>query len=789
MTALQTEAVLACVNIVRNAVSTLQLHIMEMMIEDNREAHRKATDHDYYWMLRLRPNPEMTSHTFRSVAQTHMLLWGNAYIEIQRDIAARPIALWPRNPARTRPVRTTKDYRIEGTMYPAGTLMYYTSEVMGDEVSAIDDSENRSGKERIILAEDMLHMPGLSLDGRLGQSTVYLSRQIIGLNLAAEKSAAKLFGNGSVPRGIIELPGTLVGAALETFKRSWQEAYGGENQHKTAVLEKGVKFSPIGIDPEKSQLIQTREFQRKQIASIFNIPVHMIGEGSSSKSTVEQTSIEFLNLTIGPWLNVWEQELKVKLFPIDSKKQSPFFAKFDVRPLKYPDAESRSKYYQSARQNGWLSANDIRELEDLNPILKEDGGDVYYAPVNMVDASTGLLVGQDPNEAQVQPLQTKEPSNVQIEDENENQEQGAENPKNPKNKLQAPKQPSKDKKPTPPKSKRELVQLTLRYTRVYFPMFRDAVGRILKRDTIDENRFTRTFRPALYSLIEALADEFQPSGSDKLSARYFVKDVEGYLTGMRSNLIGTQPMMDETYAMREVRRAVEVFGQLVENRYNPNHHLQPRKGDGTWHDGKKPFYIGRHATTDDDINGRWSGWTSTPINDQGEKEIAATIEKIKALPVNERPKRIISSTLPRAQSTAQRYATALGIPMTTDWRLNSLDLGIFAGMNEKENEDRLQLYIDNPYMTIPGGETIAGYIKRSQEAIEDHRNQNEESGPILDLCHSSTIASYVGRIVSGKNDSEQLERSSEVLSPAGLLQFTGRKINVIAGTLNHGDAA
>src|SRR5579864_1083583 len=570
MTALQTDAVLACVRIICNTVSTLPLHILELQIKDAREAHRKATNHDQYWMLRLRPNPEMTSHTLRMVAMCHALLWGNAYMEIQRNAAASPIALWPRNPARTRPVRLTKGFTIEGTYYPMGTLVYHTSEVMGDEVSAIDDSENRSGAERIVLAEDMLHIPGLTLDGRLGQSTVYLSRQIIGLALASEKSAAKFFGNGSVPRGVLELPSTLTGPALETFKRSWQEAYGGENQSKTAVLEKGVKFSPIGTDPEKAQLTQTREFQRKVIASIFNVPVHMIGEGSSSKSTVEQTSIEFLNMTIGPWLNAFEQEFKVKLFPISSTRQAPFYAKFDTRWLRYPDADSRSKFYAAGKQWGYLSTNDIREMEDLNPV--EDGsGDIYWMGTNMQDAAHPMTAphlsgGEFPGLEK--PQQPEKPLGGAP----QNQGQGNKQGNGPTNKQA---------------KNQRTAELVARYEKVFYPMFRDATGRILKRDAIDPTRFTRCFFASLMAMTESLCGDLVPAGGTVISGSEFTVQMINYLEGMRFNLQGLQPSMDETYATRETRRAIETFAGFVEARYNPGHVNQPRHDDGTWHDGSK----------------------------------------------------------------------------------------------------------------------------------------------------------------------------------------------------------
>ena len=695
-----------------------------------------------------------------------MLLWGNGYAEIERDNAAQPVALWPRNPARTRPVRLTRSARIEGTLYPVGTLVFHTSETFGDEIASQDETETSMAPERIILAEDMLHMPGLSLDGRLGQSTINLARELIGTDLGSEKFAAKFFGNGAVPQGILTIPGTIEPKALETLRRSWAEAHGGENAHKTAVLEAGVEYKPIGIDPEKSQFLETRHFQRQAIAGIFNVPLHMLGEKEAAKSSVEQTAIEFLNYCLHPWIDTWEQELKRKLMPAKKKQAAPFFVKFDVQRLLYPDAESRSKFYTSGKTGGYLDSNDIREMEDMNPI--EDGsGDVYWMPVNMQDAANPLTaphIGGKQNLDYAQKPELTMGGAPQNTDTN-------------KGKKPVPQTPAKKGK----KSARSA--LVTRYVRVYRGMFKDAAGRILKRDEVDEMRFRRCFLPALYAMTEALSSEFSPEPSTAVPASDFHSEIVAYMEGMRCNLQGVRQEDTAEYAAKEVRRAAETLADMVEERYNPNHANQPRHPDGTFHDGKKPFYLGRHAQTDDDDNGVWSGQRNVPINSEGEQQIEDTIEQIKTLGI----KRIICSDLLRTRQTAYRYAGALGIPVVMDARLRALKLGPFEGLNEEENADALQMYIDEPDTPIPGGESINGYRQRVTEALDEARAANEGTGPILAITHSSAAALYLDAIRG--IEPEDLEKSSDLISPAGVVKISGRKVEVVAGKVSVGDAA
>lgn len=399
LTALQTSTVLACVNIISNAIASLPLQVFEKSFKDGRVSKKVAHNHPLFDLLHIEPNFEMTSPTWRKTAMASALLWGNSYSEIQRSSDDNSIlAIWPRNPARTRPVRLLEPMEIEGTKYSIGTMVYEVNEsIVGSAITDINSNHDKDdlGQKRIVLAEDMLHIPGLSLDGRLGQPTIQLSRQIIGLALAQEKQAAKFWANSARPAGILQTPGALADKAKETLRRSWREAHGGENQHNTAVLEQGVTYTKIACTPEEAQNIDSRKFQRIEIANVFGVPARMVdGDEHAARSTAEQSAIELLNFCLNPWLVAFEAEFKRKLFPKVGRSAGKYIARFDTRGLKYPDAASRSTFYGNGKQNGYLTTNDIRELEGLNPI--EDGsGDICWMPIQMQNAADPITLGAE----------------------------------------------------------------------------------------------------------------------------------------------------------------------------------------------------------------------------------------------------------------------------------------------------------------------------------------------------------------------------------------------------------
>ncbi|MFI5260808.1 MAG: phage portal protein [Candidatus Paceibacteria bacterium] len=397
MTALQVGTVFACVNVISDGFSSLPVHVYQRSKIAGRASKSVATDSPLYSLIHDEPNPEMTSAVFFKTLMVHDLLWGNSYSEIQRNGSGQIIGIWPRNPARTRPIRILKPLMLEGDLLPPGTMLYETSDQLMDSSSYVVDQNpemQNVGLKRLVRAENMLHVPGLSLDGRLGQSTVWLARQAFGLALATEKYGAKFFGNGARPAGILTLPSKLEDKAIDTLRRSWAEAHGGENQFKVAVLEQGVKYEKIAATPEEGQMLQTRKYEREEICAIFGVPAHMVAASDKSgKSNVEQSSIEFVLYCLHPWLHRFEQELSRKLFPSLGRTAGKYFVKFDTRKLMYPDAAARSAFYSSGKQWGFLNTNMILELEDMNPVEDTKVGETFWQPINMQDAGDPQKLG------------------------------------------------------------------------------------------------------------------------------------------------------------------------------------------------------------------------------------------------------------------------------------------------------------------------------------------------------------------------------------------------------------
>ena len=358
--AMQMTAVYACVRILAEAIAELPLHLYRYTDAGGKE---KAIDHPLYLLLHDEPNPEMSSFVFRETLMTHLLLWGNAYAQIIRNGKGEVVALYP-----LMPNKMTVDRDEKGQLY-------YSYQRSNDE--AIPDS----GKV-ILKPSDVLHIPGLGFDGLVGYSPIAMAKNAIGMAIACEEYGAKFFANGAAPSGVLEHPGTIKDPSK--VREAWQSQFGGSgNSGKVAVLEEGMKYTPISISPEQAQFLETRKFQINEIARIFRVPPHMVGDlEKSSFSNIEQQSLEFVKYTLDPWVIRWEQSLSRALFSSDEKKH--YFFKFNVEGLLRGDYASRMTGYATARQNGWMSANDIRELENLDRIPAEEGGDLYLINGNML---------------------------------------------------------------------------------------------------------------------------------------------------------------------------------------------------------------------------------------------------------------------------------------------------------------------------------------------------------------------------------------------------------------------
>ena len=361
-TALQMTAVYSCVRILSEAVAGLPLHVYRY---DENGSKVKALDHPLYRLLHDEPNPEMTSFNFRETLMGHLLLYGNAYAQIIRNGKGEVIGLYP-----LMPTKMTVDRDNKGQIY-----YLYTR---GSDDSPVDDENGQV----YLPPEQVLHIPGLGYDGIVGYSPIAMAKNAVGMAIACEEYGAKFFANDAAPGGVLEHPGVLKNP--DKVRESWNKLFrGSANSHQIAVLEEGLKYQPIGISPEQAQFLETRKFQINEIARIFRVPPHMVGDlEKSSFSNIEQQSLEFVKYTLEPWL-----------------------MRFNVEGLLRGDYASRMNGYAVARQNGWMSANDIRELENLDRIPAEEGGDLYLVNGSMTKLSdAGAFAGT----AATNPTETEE---------------------------------------------------------------------------------------------------------------------------------------------------------------------------------------------------------------------------------------------------------------------------------------------------------------------------------------------------------------------------------------------
>ena len=353
-TALTYSAVYAAVRVIAEAVSSLPLNLHERNPGGGKS---KASAHPLYHILHDSPNPEMTSLQWREASMAHLLLHGNCYTEIVRDLDGNCVELWPIDPTIVRPNRTEQ-----------GELYY----------------DLNRGKN-FITAANMLHISGLSFDGISGMSPIALARQSLGLSMAIEQFGAGYFGRGARPGGVLTFPGQLSPEARQNLRRSFEELHaGGANSHRVALLEAGLKWEAIGVPPDDSQFLQSREFQIVEVCRWFNVPPHKLKDlNKTSYNSLEQMNVEFVVDTLRPWLVRWEQQLNRKV--IRPKERGNFFFEHNVEGILRGDQASRYQSYSVGRNWGWLSVNEIREKENMNPV---EGGDVYMQPMNMQSLNT-----------------------------------------------------------------------------------------------------------------------------------------------------------------------------------------------------------------------------------------------------------------------------------------------------------------------------------------------------------------------------------------------------------------
>ena len=355
-TAIQVPAVLACVRYLSQTVGVLPWHVMRKT-ERGGEIY---TRHPVDWLLHDRPHDEWSSMQFRETLTHWAVRWGNGYAEIERDLAGRPIALCPIHPSRVDPMRDE-----------AGKLFY-----------RVDGKVDLS-------AADVFHVRGFG-EGVVGLSVIEYAAETIGWARAAAIFGAAFFGNGATPSGIVQSKVSLTPEGLLKLKAEFARLYGGPNRsNQTAVLDAGMEYKAISIEPDKAQFLQTNQHLVEEVCRIFGVPPHKVMHLlRATFSNIEHQSIEVVVDSIMPWALRFEQEANFKLF---GANRSSFYTKFNFNGLLRGDSAARMGFYQGMRNIGVLNANEIRALEDL-PTIGADG-DKY---VMQSGFTTLEKIGEDP---------------------------------------------------------------------------------------------------------------------------------------------------------------------------------------------------------------------------------------------------------------------------------------------------------------------------------------------------------------------------------------------------------
>jgi HK97 family phage portal protein len=363
-TAMGYAAVFSCVRVLAESIGQLPLHLYS---RDDKGESKKVTGHPLYPLLHDAPNDYQTAQEFREMEVAHLCLRGNFYAFINR-VGDRVLELLPFSPDAVKPKLT-------------------------EEHEAVYEVTFANGAQDVLDAEQVYHSRLFSLDGVAGVSPIRYARDAIGLGIATQKHGSRLFSNGAKPGGVLSTTNVLKDDTHKRIKESWNEAHQGEaNAHKVAILEAGLTWTQVGMSAEDSQFLETRKFQRSEIAGMFRVPPHMIGDlQNATFSNIEHQGLEFVQFSLMPYLTRIEQRIKKSL--LRPQERATHYPKFNANGLLRGDMKSRSDFYIRLQQTGSLSPNEIRALEDMNP---RDGGDIYLTPLNM--AIDGKPIGEPKNE-------------------------------------------------------------------------------------------------------------------------------------------------------------------------------------------------------------------------------------------------------------------------------------------------------------------------------------------------------------------------------------------------------
>jgi HK97 family phage portal protein len=495
MAALQSAAVVGCVRIVSGLLASLPLHVMEI----TKGGRRVAGDHSLEYLLSAQPNSETDAFTFKETLEMHLLLNGNAYGELVYDNGGQLAAIYQRSPFKTRP------YRL-----PNGELVFKTTDGA------------MLGGEREVQADHMLHLKGLSMDGIYGLNPIQaFARDTIGLDLGLRQFGSRLIANNASPSGVLLTDKILKEDHRKKLESSWKAGHAQGNAHQFAVLDGGLKWQSISMSPEESQFLLTRNYQRSEIAAIYGVPPHLLGDHMErAGANIEQQMLQFLNFTLKPWLRRWEAGLTAKLLPKLGRTAGKYQIAFDTSEMERGDYQSMLNGLSVGRQWGLYTANEARAILRLNPYTEdqEAAADQLWQPVNMI-------LAQDVAAAKAAPP------------------------------------PS----PTAPKPEGKSFDPINTHSRV----FKDAFGRIQARSKVDYATFTRVFSPSLLAVADQYlmtADtEFRSGDSIPPTIVNFVTDYMGAMQKRSSTWTPESADAEFSRATAAIKTAVDREPQETAN--------------------------------------------------------------------------------------------------------------------------------------------------------------------------------------------------------------------------------
>jgi len=332
-----------------STIASLPLKVFEK-IGNNRE---NLSDHPIQLLLQKKPNRFQTAYIWRQLSMMHIQFWGNAYSLIVFDNRLRPEQLLPFHPSKVTPLFDRKNNRI-----------LYRFEM--------DD-----GKTITIDSAHVLHQKGISFDGLVGKSPITTLRENIGLGLAAQEFGAEFYQKGAQLDGVIEIPGHLSKDALKNLRESWENTHlkGGE---RTALLDKGMTYKQVGIPPDDAQFLETRKLSITDVARIFGVPPPLVYDlERATYSNIQMLVQGYAKFDLNPWLINIEQEINDKLFFEDEK--NTIFVKHNLDGLLRGDPKQRAEFYRVLIQNGVMTPNQARRMENFNDY---DLGDLFYILAN-----------------------------------------------------------------------------------------------------------------------------------------------------------------------------------------------------------------------------------------------------------------------------------------------------------------------------------------------------------------------------------------------------------------------